>query len=340
MESINKLFGFTNGQDFDLDFFELCKRSKNLTFDTEYLSAKEMPFLQTPFKEIRRVDNRYLAGTYKWTRTYDEYLNALLKEFERVIKGIDPKEKYLFSCSSGSDSRIILGTMIKLQKEGYKFDNVHFLTWVGTEVDSFKALMKRGGWTNYTILDDKGENPYQLGDPKLPVQGWHSYTNQMKWWKDFNPKEYILLSGAMGEIIQWDFERWYYTGTWFFTRGEIIHRMQKTFKGVLFPMIDEGVLQMACASPKEWKGIGDHRSGRDKTRTDLCEKLGLIDIPFANCVYNFGLTERVKAEMMEQYYMSSFYKDYKHDVNLFPDNLILGHGAKCWGFGVTIYDKL
>lgn len=277
---LNNIFGFTNGKDFDLDYFELCKRAGTLTFNRDYLTNQSQPFLSTPFKEIKRVDNRELALTPTFKGTYSDYLDAYLKAFENALKKIDPKEQYLFSCSSGSDSRIILGTLLKLKRQGYNFDNIHFLTWVTSETKSFKQLMTMCEFTNYSIMDDSGENPYQIGNPNLPVQGWHSYTNQMQWYKDFDPSKYILISGAMGEIIQWEFERWYYTGTWFMTRGEIMHRMEKTFKGVLFPMIDEGVLKVSASSPKLWKNIFDQRSGRDKTRTDLVERLGLLNVPY------------------------------------------------------------
>lgn len=340
MQTIEKLFGFEAGNDFDLDYFELCKRQKVLTFDTKFMSGNVDSFLKTPFKEIRRKDNRYLADTPKFTGTYEQYLQQYLRAFESVLMKLDPKEKYLFSCSSGSDSRVITGTMMKLQKQGFDFSNVHFLTWVGSEVESFKTLMRIGGWKNYTILSDESENPYQIGTPDVPTYGWHSYTNQMKWWKGFNPKDYILLSGAMGEIIQWDFERWYYTGTWFMTRGEIIHKMQKVFKGVLFPMLSEEVLNVSASSPLEWKNIFDKRSGRDKTRTDLVELLGLIDIPFSDCKYNWNLTDNVKNQMMSDYIKSQFYKDYRHPINPFNGQIHLTNDAKAWGFGVTIYDKL
>jgi hypothetical protein len=200
--------------------------------------------------------------------------------------------------------------------------------------------MKRGGWTNYTIMSDEGDNPYEIGFPDIPTYGWHSYTNQMKWWKGFNPKDYILISGAMGEIIQWEFNKWYYTGTWFMTRGEIIHKMQKLFKDVVFPMLSEEVLNVSASSPREWKNIFDPRSGRDKTRTDLTELLGLVDIPFSDCRYNWNLSEAHKADMLANYYSGQFYKDYKMIIHPFNNPIHLINDAMAWGFGVTIYDKL
>jgi hypothetical protein len=339
METIGKLFGFETSNDSDQDFFELCKRTKKLTFDTDYITGS-IPRLNTPFKEIKRKDSRYLADTPRFTGTYSQYLNEYLKAFDIVMSRLDPKEKYLFSCSSGSDSRIITGTMMKLQKQGYDFSNVHFLTWVGTEVDSFKEIMKRGGWTNYTIFNDKGDNPYEIGYPDVPTYGWHSYTNQMKWWKGFNPKEYILLSGAMGEVIECEYDNWYYADTWFKTRGEILHKMQKLFKDVYFPMLTEEVLSVSASSPREWKKVLDPRSGRDKTRTDLTELLGLVDIPFADCRYNWNLSESHRTDMLNMYYSGQFYKDYKMKIRPFIKPIHSFKDAKAWGFGVTIYDKL
>ena len=124
------------------------------------------------------------------------------------------------------------------------------------------------------------------------------------------------------------------------TRGEIIHRMQKIFKDVCFPMLDEEVLKISASSPGEWKDIPDNRSGRDKTRTDLVERLGLVDIPFSNCVYRWGITDRVKKQMESLYYSGQFYRDYALKEDFFPDNIVLGFGARLWGFAVTICDRL
>ena len=137
--------------------------------------------------------------------TYDSFLDALQLGIEDSLLGMDPSKQYLFPHSSGSDSRIISGTMSKLKKEGrMEFDNVLFRSW-GPEQDTFKALMDVGGWKNWDVFQTDSLDTYDVGRTDVSVDGWNPYSCQFNFWKDIDPTKYTLLLGVAGDAFAQDF---------------------------------------------------------------------------------------------------------------------------------------
>ena len=127
----------------------------------------------------------------------------------------------------------------------------------------------------------------------------------------------------------------------FVERGEAVQRMAKIFKGIFFPFISHPLLEVLLAMPKQWRNINDLRLGRDKIRTDLVEKLGLLDIPVERAYYNFNFSEKRKKSMIDLYNQSKFRRDHKIDLNF--DDLFKncnGWNSRAWSFAVTVYEKL
>lgn len=330
------------------NFTELAVKQPTLTFNEQYLNPRFKDRTETPFTEITLADPLIdstapgFAGQPEFRGDYDHYLELILERLREVLLRLDPSEQYLFSHSSGSDSRIVSGVMAQLRREGLaSFDNVLFYCWGSPEAEAFKGIMKAGGWDNYIVNDDSKPDAFDVGVPDFSVDGWNPYTSQMKFWGDLDPSEYIFLSGAEGETFMRPYEAWVHSRGFFVERGESIHRLCNIFKGGFFPLLSYDVLELTMAMPKAWRNVKDPRMGRDKVRTDLVERVGLLDIPVDQAYYNFNFTEARKRQMVELYQSSKFRRD--HGVELDFDDLFQnanGWNSRCWSFAVTVYEQL
>jgi len=333
---------------------KLAKAQKNLTFNINYLDRKYKETTDTPFNEINIADPLlYITADKfnlqnKFNGTYEEYLDQVLKKLEKLLLRLNPNEKYLFSHSSGSDSRIISSVMACLKAQGKaKFDNVLFFCWGRPEEELFLKLMKMGGWDNFIIKDDFMDNAFDVGEEGTSVNGWNSYMSQSKFWKgirgkgDINRSEYIFLSGADSYAFEATYDKWVHARTFFSDRGESIHRLSDIFKDTLFPFLTYEILNLNFMIPPEWKNIPDPKINRDKIRTDLVGKLGLLHIPAQTLSYNLNFTEDRKKKMINLFNKSKFKKDYKVEIDfndLFKNRQ--SWSARAWGFAVTVYEKL
>lgn len=338
--TFNRCIFIDKDQNISNDFVSLARSQNILTFDRRYLDPQFRETIQTPFKEIERYDN--FIDFHERERSYDYILNEILDTYKSILRRINPNEKYLFACSSGSDSRIIAALLAQLRdEEGYNFDNVLFHCWGKAEKDSFLELMRRCHWKNISILDDSVSDPYDAGVPDISVDGWYSYNLQLKFWGTINPKDYILLSGAEGETLLRTFDQWKHSHGYFSNRGESVHKLANIFKDIFFPYLQKEMLSITMSIPSHIKNVHDNRMGRDKIRTDLCKMLGVHDIPIQNFYYNFNFSNDRKKLMLDLYHKSKFKKEFNIKINsdeLFksPHNF----SAKVWGFAVTIYENL
>lgn len=352
--TFNRCTFIDSSQNVDFDFIRLAKKQGNLTFNTKYFDPKFTQITHTPFMEIERYDN-FLdftdcsIGTHNENMDYKKYsyiLKSIVEEFKNTLRKIDPKEKYFFSCSAGSDSRIITALLSQLRdEEGYDFDNVLFHCWGRPEQDSFLSLMNRFRWKNVSILDDSVADVYDVGTNEISVNGWYPYDSQMKFWGDINTKNYILLSGAEGETLLRPFDIWKNSHGFFSNRGESIHFLANKFKDVFFPYLTKDMLNITMKIPHFYKNIPDNRIGRDKIRSDICELLGVLDIPMPKPVpgsyYNFNFSSDRKKMMIDLWNKSRFKKEF--DVEISYEDLFSRHNtysSKMWGFAVTVYEKV
>lgn len=345
-EYFNRCCFSDNVGNLSVDFIEFAKAQSELTFDTRYLDHGFRDWDETPFKEIKFVNPiNYVGYDYtdiiEFTGSYDELLEVILQRIKFVLLKLDPLKNYLFSHSSGSDSRIISGVMFQLKKEGMNFDNVLFHCWGKSEQNGFMQIMKKCGWENISIHDDSVQDAYNVGIPDFCTDGWNPYTSQMKFWGNINPSEYVLLSGAEGETFIKTYQDWVHNRGFFLERGESIHRLGRIFRGVFFPFLTHDMLSLTMSIPKRLKSIPDGRLNRDKLRTDLVEKLGLLNIPVDMARYNFNFSEGRKREMISLYNKSRFKRDF--DVEIDFDDLFKncnGWNSKCWSFAVTVYEQI
>lgn len=323
-------------------FMELCKQQENLTFDERYLDESFVQKLETPFLQIQRYDNFIDIDSENSCLDYDEILEKILAGFTYVLRKIKKREKYFFSCSAGSDSRIIMALLAKLRdKEGYNLDNITFHCWGQAEKTEFLELMKKFRFENISILDDTIEDVYDISTTQLCADGWYPYDGLMKFWGNINPAEYTLLSGAEGETLLRPFNEWKHSHGYFSNRGESVHRLANIFNDTFFPYLTKEMLSITMIIPDKFKNIQDTLLDRDKIRTDLCKILHVDDIPMPQSYYNFNFSDAVKAHMKNRYIESAFYKKYQFDLNwdqLFAKHTC--HSAKAWTFAVTVYEKL
>lgn len=100
------------------NFMEICQKQKNLTFNKKFLDSKFIPRLETPFLEVARYDNFLRFNTLPiayWKDkgkgdAYANCLNAIIEAFKIPLRQLSG-HKVFFSCSAGSDSRIIMAIM-------------------------------------------------------------------------------------------------------------------------------------------------------------------------------------------------------------------------------------
>ncbi|BAO94086.1 hypothetical protein [Caballeronia insecticola] len=332
---------------FSDSFHSLATAQETLTFDESFLDKSFKSTIETPFKEIWRAAPEEYCADVLPTRiptyfgSYESYLDELERTLERVLLRMDPAKKYLMAHSSGSDSRIISGTMARLKRQGkMSFDNVLFHCWCTFEADSFRQIMATNGWTNLSFVDDSQPDVYNIGRLDIPCEGWNPYTYQMDFWGDLDPREYVLVSGAQ-ETYSVPYERWVYASSFFNTRGESIHRMANVFQDVFFPFLTHDMLNITMSMPREWKNIKDSRIGRDKVRTDLVERLGLIHIPVQAASCRFNVSPERRQTMLDAYERGKFKKNY--GIQLDEDDLfkVWGGWNSClWSFAVTVYEPL
>lgn len=334
-------------ENFSDSFHLLAKAQETLTFNESFLDKNYRNTIETPFKEIcRAAPEEYCANVVPtriptYSGSYENYLEELENRLEKVLLRMNPAKKYLMAHSSGSDSRIISGTMARLKRQGKtSFDNVLFQCWNTFEIDSFRKIMAANGWTNISFVDDSQPDVYNIGRLDIPCEGWNPYTYQMDFWGDLDPKEYVLVSGAQ-ETYSVSYEKWLYDRSFFNTRGESIHRMANVFQDVFFPFLTHDMLDITISMPKEWNNIRDPRIGRDKVRSDLVERLGLIDIPVQKAAYRFNVSPDRRASMLDAYEKSKFKKNYGiklDEYDLFND--WNGWNSCLWSFAVTVYEPL
>lgn len=328
-------------------FHALAKAQETLTFDERFLDKTFKNTTETPFKEIWRAAPEEYCGDVLPTRiptysgSYESYLEELENTLEKVLLRMNPSKRYLMAHSSGSDSRIISGTMARLRRQGkMSFDNVLFHCWCTFEIDSFRKIMAANDWTHISLVDDSQPDVYNIGRLDMPCEGWNPYTYQLDFWGDHNPSEYVLLSGAQ-ETYSVPYDRWVYDRSFFNTRGESIHRMANVFQDVFVPFLTHDMLDLTVAMPNEWKNVKDPRIGRDKVRSDLVERLGLIDIPVQKAAYRFNVSPERRASMLDAYEKSKFMKKYGvelDEADLFKD--WNGWNSCLWSFAVTVYEPL
>lgn len=330
----------------DTNFIRLAKKQHKLTFDMIYLDPnfRQSGTILTPFKEIKLYDNFFVPDaslSISQAFTYQDLLKYILNTYKNVLRRIDPKKKYLCSCSAWSDSRILCALLAQLRdEEGYNWDNIIFHCWGRPESESFLELMKRVRFKNLSILDDTVDDAFDVGTDEIPVN-FYPYDGQMKFWGKYNQSEYTLISTAEGEAFQYSFASWIHRCGYFSNRGEQINILSNMFNDAFFPLLSKDMISIVLSIPDKFKGIKDVRINRDKLRTDLCELLGVVDIPMPKSYYNFNLSYDRKKLMIYLYEKSKFKKDY--NINLNFDKVFKycnTFEAKVWGFAVTVYERI
>jgi len=360
---------FTDGKRLSPDFMELARQQPQLTFDERFLGetwalrnifdqvprptpgkdpGKIHSIDATPFKEIwltkpeEHSPDLKLSAVSPVECAYPEYLQLLRQAYRKVLLKTDPDQKYLQLHSSGVDSRIISGIMAELRREGIRdFDNVHFRCFGEVEVDSFKRLMKQEGWTNWSIQHDTGKDGYDVGRCDMSVDGFYPYTAQCNFWLGLDPKEYTLILGSEGFVFKLPFDKWQRRKGYLGDRGEVLTRQGKIFSGIFLPIMAYEVLELTEAMRPEWRSIADPRLHRDKVRTDLAELVGTLGPPLVTARSRWDLSDARKQEMLDAYYGSKFYRDFKvgDGLDFFVDP-VHTYASALWAFAVTVYEKL
>ena len=219
-------------------------------------------------------------------------------------------------------------------------DNIIFHCWGSPEKDSFLKMMKRLKFSNVSVFDDTVLDCYDVGRSDTPIN-FYPYSGQMKFWGKFNPKEYILISQGEAAVFDYSWKNFLHLCTYFSQRGEQVHYLATLFEDVFFPTLTKDVINIMSSVPDSLKGIDDPRIDRDKLRTDLCEILGLVDIPMQKSYINWNISEKRKKQMIDLYNKSQFKKDYKFNIN-FDNACSTPHtfDSRVWAFAVTVYEKI
>jgi len=335
---------------------------KSENFDERFLDPNFIPRpLVTPFKNVRLakpheyVKNPILDRKPNFQGNYRDYVRALGSALEKHLLTLDDNEKYLFSHSSGMDSRFISGTMAKLRRNGKKsFSNVHFRCHA-PENSLFREIMKAEGWPeDQWSTFDPNDSCYDIGRPDIDVNGWCSYSNQMNYWPDLNPKDWVILTGEGGELFKYialhPEKPTEYCDNYCMNmliehnpgNGEWDNQNAKIFKDTVMPLWSYDYLEVSNAVNPEWV-MCNTNTGWDNIRRDLVIALNLHG--FSYVTNDYLVTWRInnfrREAMTEQFYSSRFYKKYKNkipnDIDFFTNPF--GWESKLWGFAVTVYPK-
>jgi hypothetical protein len=328
-------------------------------FNTNFLDREYIPAaLETPYYDVRfalpheYIDHPILVQQPEFTGTYEEYLVALKQALRKHLLSLDDNTKYLFSHSSGMDSRFISGTMAELRNEGKKaFKNVHFRCH-SPENEVFTQIMERSGWPKdqYSTFDPN-DSCYSIGVKEISVNGWCSYSNQMNYWPDLNPKEWVIITGEGGELFKYMAKTYQmpysYTENYHLNmlmehnpgNGEWDNQNRKIFKDGVMPLWSYDYLYISNSVRREFINLDE--TGYDNVRLDLVKSVGLSDFPIVSNDYmdTWILSDGRRKRMTELFYESNFYKEYKslipEGIDFFSDPF--GWESKVWGFAVTVY---
>jgi len=335
---------------------------KSEDFDERFLDPNFIPRpLVTPFRDVRLAkpeeycDHSILKRKPEIEGDYDEFVHQLGVALWNHLLTLDDDEKYLFSHSSGMDSRFISGTMAGIRRSGLKsFSNVHFRCHA-PENSVFKKIMKAEGWPeDQWSTFDPNDSCYDIGRPDINVNGWCSYSNQMNYWPDLNPKEWILITGEGGELFKYialhpeaptkycdnycmDMLIEHNPGN-----GEWDNQNALIFKDTIMPLWSYDYLQVSNAVRPEWVTC-DRSTGWDNIRTDLVKSVGLGGFQYVvnDYLVSWKINNFRRESMNDQFYSSRFYKKYKkklrRDIDFFTNPF--GWESKLWGFAVTVYPK-
>lgn len=333
---------------------------KSEDFDIRFLNPNFIaPPLVTPFVDVSFAypkeysHHSILNEKPEFDGGYNAYIIALSEALERHLLTLDENEKYLFSHSSGMDSRFISGTMAKMRDDGIKsFSNVHFRCHA-PENSVFKQIMIAEGWPeSQWSTFDPNDTCYDIGRPDINVNGWCSYSNQMNYWPDLNPKEWIILTGEGGELFKYialhpETPPQYcenYCMNMLIEHnpgnGEWDNQNALVFKDTIMPLWSYEYLQVSNSVNQSWVKCNP-KTGWDNIRTDLVKNLGLDNFPFVTNDYlvSWVINKFRRESMMDQFYASNFYKRYKdklpQKIDFFTNPF--GWESKLWGFAVTVY---
>lgn len=329
------------------------------TFDTRFLNPKFTPgLLETPYREVRLAlpheylgDHPILEEQPPYTGTYEEYLLSLKDALKKHLLSLDDDTKYLFSHSSGMDSRFISGTMAELRDQK-SFKNVHFRCHA-PENSVFKKIMEKSGWDKdqYSTYDPN-DSVYDIGIENVCVNGWQSYSNQMNFWPDLNPKEWVIITGEGGELFKYmaryKEKPFNYTRNYHLNmliqhnpgRGEWDNQNKAIFKDAIMPLWSFDYLSVSNRVRAEFVEPLDE-IGYDNVRKDLVKGVGLSDFPYVENDYmvSWVINSYRRNKMLELFYNSNFYKEFHKlipkDIDFFTNPF--GWESKVWGFGVTVY---
>lgn len=333
---------------------------KSEDFDERFLDRNFVPrALVTPFKDVRLAkpneycDNPILKTRPVFNGGYPDFIKALGQALERHLLTLDDSEKYLFSHSSGLDSRFISGTMAKMRRDGVKsFSNVHFRCHA-PENSVFKDIMKSEGWPDSQWSTfDPNDSCYDIGRPDVNVNGWCPYSNQMNYWPDLNPKEWIIITGEGGELFKYialhPETPPQYCDNYCMNmliehnpgNGEWDNQNALIFKDTIMPLWSYDYLQVSNAVKPEWITCNP-KTGKDNIRKDLVKSVGLENFPFVTNDYlvTWRINKHRRESMTDNFYSSRFYKKYKNKVPRKIDFFTnpFGWESKLWGFAVTVY---
>jgi hypothetical protein len=327
-------------------------------FDTRFLNPDFTPVhLETPYKNVKLalpgeyLDHPILKQQPQFEGSYSEYLLALKDALKKHLLTLDDNTNYLFSHSSGMDSRFISGTMAELRDQK-SFKNVHFRCHA-PENSVFKKIMEKSGWdkSQYSTYDPN-DSVYNIGVQDVCVNGWQSYSNQMNYWPDFNPKEWVIITGEGGELFKYianykdqPFE---YTENYQLNmliqhnpgRGEWDNQNMAIFKDAIMPLWSFDYLSVSNQVRSDFVQHVDD-IGYDNIRKDLVKSVGLDGFPNVENDYlvSWVISPSKRESMLELFYNTNFYKEFNNliptDIDFFTDPF--GWESKVWGFAVTVY---
>jgi len=352
---------YTDGYILDYDLIRIAKRQDQITFNKNFFDRKFKTHFQSPINEIRWASSyeicecgwRYLLhNPPEFDGKYEDYLTRLVDALKKSILSMwDCNEKHLILHSCGHDSRAISQALAEMRDEGIELGKLHFRCHE-PECENFLKIMGKEGWDKeqYSCFDANNPDSYDYGSD-VSTNGFCGYHHQINWWSDIIPareeKEWILVNGWGGEIFRYigrlderinNIDAIYH-GTVGYHRYASWHAQWiMRFKDMIEPLLGYEYLKEAIRVRRAW--CVSYSKTSDKICADLSNsfKFDLKNIPRMDHDYNYNISPERKKNMMDRYFSSKFYNEFKIDIHPFATPT--GWDAQIWGFAVTVYERL
>lgn len=357
-------FVYSDGNKLSTSIFDF--KDKPVTFNTDFLNKETFytALLKSPFKELSLLKSTDLLSAEDKESVGGVFIETVdtpkmfAKRLKKVIASIlvnefDESKQYLFLHSKGYDSRVLSAIMRQLHESGIKdFSNVHFRCHP-PECEEFLRSMKVQGWhsSQYSCYVHEKGNHFRLNS-NVPINGWLPFYYQINYWHDIPNWQNMTVMG--GFHVQWLYRMFKNYTRVSYKADERLDGLSKEslqhylychyhqFKDYFMPYFYYSFVRAMRYYNRRFYELKSDVI-REAILKSCNRKLLGYNVKNARN-YDWGISEKVRKEMIDRFYGSKFYDKYK---KLLPDKIdffydpdrVFYWEACLWGFACACYDE-